>query len=47
MNFFHPKVANVTILINQSSIIDVGEVSSSDLVITHNGVEVLGGSYVV
>ncbi len=41
MNFSRPKVANATILINQSLIVDVGETSGLDPIITHNGAKVL------
>jgi hypothetical protein len=41
VNFCHPKVVNATTPINQSLAVDVGETNNLDLVITHNGVEVL------
>jgi len=41
VNFFHPKVANAMIIINQQLVVDVGEGSGTNLVVTHNGVEVL------
>jgi hypothetical protein len=41
VNYFHPKVANAMIIINQQLVVDVGEGSSTNLVVTHNGVEVL------
>ncbi len=41
MNFFCLKMANVTTLINQLLIVDVGETSGPNPIITHNGAEVL------
>jgi hypothetical protein len=41
MNFFHPKVANATIAINQLLVVDMGETTCPDPIITQNGVEVL------
>ncbi len=41
MNFSHLKVANATTPINQQLIIDVGKASGANLIVTHNGVEVL------
>jgi hypothetical protein len=41
MNFSCPKVANATTLINQSSVVDVGEANGCDPIITRNGMEVL------
>jgi hypothetical protein len=41
MNFSHSKTANAMTLINQLSVVDVGEGSNADPIVTHNGVEVL------
>ncbi len=41
MKFSCPKVVNLMTSVNRSSIVDVGETSDPDFVITHNGVEVL------
>jgi hypothetical protein len=41
VNFSHSKVSNAMAPITQSSIINVGKGSDSDLVVTHNGAEVL------
>jgi hypothetical protein len=40
-NFSCPKVANLTTPINQSLVVDVGETNGPNLIITHNGAEVL------
>jgi hypothetical protein len=41
MIFFRPKVANATIAINELLVVDMGETTGPDPIITHNGVEVL------
>jgi hypothetical protein len=41
MNFFHLKVVNAIVPINQSLVVDKGEISSPDPVITHNGAKIL------
>jgi hypothetical protein len=34
-------MSNAMVLINHSSVVDVGEVNGADPIVTHNGVEVL------